>query len=671
MARLPIKIPKGFYANGTEFDQTGRWNSGNKVRWVDNALRPIGGTRRAHNLLAAQRPVRSLHSWQDLSGNRWVAWGWYDGINATKASFNPIFDIGSGDLGVGRKDGDYEDGYGYGFYGKGTYGVPINQVQDGIYDPATTWSLDNFGELLIGTSDYDGKIRSWNLQTKDQSTNLIVNPSFNSSSVWQIQAQSGSTGGWTINTSSGYAEYLKPSFAPNNHKLYQAVTTVVGVKYLIDMDNIQVTQPYNGQLGLGPINITVTEGSTLGGNFVNDVNGNAIYQDIFATNNFIEFIATTTSVVLTIQGTQTSTDYTTRIDNVYLAPAPNLATIANAPIDNIGSLVTDERFIFALGAGGNPRKVQWCDREDKDTWTPSATNEAGDIELSDVGEIMCGVKTRGQALILTTTSAHSFRYIGPPYVYSTNIVGQSCGVISRQAAVNTEKGVFWMGEKSFYYFDGNIVRDLPCEVLDYVYGDIKISQKSKIFAWVNSKYNEVWWHYPSSEAFRLEPDRYVSYNYEENYWMIGSFANEVQPARTCAIDRGVFNYPLMVDYNYSSGSNIDFGYMLEVEVGTSNGAQAFATTGPIELGNGDEVMRVSKIYPDSSNFGDVRMNFYHRDENGKDWTSIGAPITTTSSSGKEDVRFTGRQVKMQIIGSSNSDWRSGTVRIEANKGGKR
>ena len=57
------------------------------------------------------------------------------------------------------------------------------------------------------------------------------------------------------------------------------------------------------------------------------------------------------------------------------------AALANAPTDNLGLLVTEERFLFALGAGGNPRKVQWCDRENNTLWSPAATNEAGDIEL--------------------------------------------------------------------------------------------------------------------------------------------------------------------------------------------------------------------------------------------------------------------------------------------------
>ena len=61
-------------------------------------------------------------------------------------------------------------------------------------------------------------------------------------------------------------------------------------------------------------------------------------------------------------------------------------------------VVTEERFIFALGAGGNSRKVQWCDKENNTVWTPSATNEAGDIELATAGQIMQGIRSRGVTL---------------------------------------------------------------------------------------------------------------------------------------------------------------------------------------------------------------------------------------------------------------------------------
>ena len=101
--------------------------------------------------------------------------------------------------------------------------------------------------------------------------------------------------------------------------------------------------------------------------------------------------------------------YEWQLDNTAIA-----AQVANAPINNKSIVVTEERFLMCLGAGGNVRKVQWSDREDNTTWTPSAQNEAGDLELSTEGEIMAGVSVKGQTLILTTRDAHVANYIGPP-----------------------------------------------------------------------------------------------------------------------------------------------------------------------------------------------------------------------------------------------------------------
>ena len=65
------------------------------------------------------------------------------------------------DLNSGRLDAEYEDGFYYGFYGQGAFGMPIQQNQDGEFDPATTWDIDNFGEILIACHSDDGRILEW------------------------------------------------------------------------------------------------------------------------------------------------------------------------------------------------------------------------------------------------------------------------------------------------------------------------------------------------------------------------------------------------------------------------------------------------------------------------------------------------------------------------------
>jgi hypothetical protein len=328
------------------------------------------------------------------------------------------------------------------------------------------------------------------------------------------------------------------------------------------------------------------------------------------------------------------------------------AVLSNAPTNNHGIVVTEERFLFALGAGGNSRKISWSDRENNNLWTPAATNEAGDIELNTSGEIMKGVTVSGQTLLLTTRDAHAASYIGPPYVYGIERVGTSCGLVAKQAVVTVDKGAFWMGVNSFYAYTGGVVQELPCEVSDYVFNDLNRAQVSKSFGVSNSMFGEIIWFYPSAAS--TENDRYVTYNYIENTWYIG------QVARTAGVDRGAFRQPMMADpSNYK---------IYEHEIGFDYGALApFAETGPFRIGTGDQVMSVTDLLPDEKTQGDVNATFKTRFYPNGTERSYGP----YSMSNPTSVRFTGRQVRMRVEGQRLSDWRVGINRLDAVGGGRR
>ena len=328
------------------------------------------------------------------------------------------------------------------------------------------------------------------------------------------------------------------------------------------------------------------------------------------------------------------------------------AVLSNAPTSNLGIVVTEERFLFALGAGGNPRKVQWSDREDNNTWTPAVTNEAGDLELNTSGALMKGMSVRGQTLLLTTRDAHVANYIGPPYVYGIERVGTSCGLAAKQAAIAVDAGAYWMGINSFYSYQGSGVQELQSEVSDYVFNDINKAQISKTFAMSNSMFGEVTWFYPSGSA--TENDRYVTYNYVENTWHIGELD------RTAGYDRGAFRQPMMVKASdrkiYEHEVGFDYG-----------GLTPFAETGPFMLGSGDQVMSVTDMIPDEKTKGDVDVTFKARFYPNGTERSYGPFAMSTPTS----MRFTGRQVRMRVEGQRLSDWRVGINRIDVISGGRR
>jgi len=333
-----------------------------------------------------------------------------------------------------------------------------------------------------------------------------------------------------------------------------------------------------------------------------------------------------------------------------LVTTEKAAAIDNAPTGNLGLMVTEERFLFALGAGGNPRKVQWSDREANTVWTPTATNEAGDLELQTNGQIMAGTRVRGQALIVTTIDAHTATYQpGGLFVYGFERVGTSCGLISRQAIVSIDEGAFWMGRGGFFTYQGGAVQEIPCDVSDYVFRRINSAQESKIWAVENPEFNEIWWFYPNG----TECDEYVCYNYRDQFWTTG-----ILP-RTAGVPRGVYPNPVWFGAD---------GTVYDHEVGINhNGSSPFCETGPISVGNGDFTFSALMLIPDELTQGDVRAVFktrFHPNDVERDYGPYQMHNPTS-------VRFSGRQVRMRVETERLSDWRVGTMRLQVNKRGRR
>lgn len=332
-----------------------------------------------------------------------------------------------------------------------------------------------------------------------------------------------------------------------------------------------------------------------------------------------------------------------------LNTANDAVAISGAPTGNGAIVVTDERFLMALGAGGNYRKVQWSDREDNTVWTPTATNEAGDIELQTSGTIQLGIRARGQTLILTDTDAHAASYIGPPFVYGFERVGSSCGAISRKSAASIDGGIIWMGRDGFHRYTGGAVESIPCEVSDYVFSRLNTSQASKVTAVSNTAHDEVWFFYPAG----VEIDSYVVYNYKENHWTVGALA------RSAGVDSGVFRNPVWFGPN---------GMAYNHEVGASwGGATPYAESGPIELPQGEQVASVVELIPDERTQGDATVTFktkFHPND-------VERTYGPYSMANPTSTRFTGRQIALRVTGAAATVWRWGIPRIDVRAGGRR
>ena len=110
------------------------------------------------------------------------------------------------------------------------------------------------------------------------------------------------------------------------------------------------------------------------------------------------------------------------------------------------------------------------------------------------------------------------------------------------------------------------------------------------------------------------------------------------------------------------------GVLYEHEIGHDYGSDTpYAETGPIAIGSGDQVMRVTSLIPDERTQGEVQATFKTRFYPNAAETDYG-PFTMSSPT---SLRFQGRQVRMRVEGAAAEDWRVGIMRLDAKASGTR
>ena len=336
-------------------------------------------------------------------------------------------------------------------------------------------------------------------------------------------------------------------------------------------------------------------------------------------------------------------------------PATSAVAVSGAP-SAAAVIVTAERIMMALGAGGNPRQVAWSDREDNTAWSEGVTSYAGSFPLQTAGKVMCARRVSGGTLILTDVDAWLATFLGQPLVYGFTKVGAQCGIVSRGAIVTTDVQAFWMSANGFWMFNG-YSQPLPCDVHDHVFSTLDMTQASKVTAVHVSAFGEIWWFYPSTDG-QGENDSYVVYNYREGHWNLGAMA------RGCGIDKGPFAYPMMCDVAPDGDSVSVWDHENGVDHG---GMRPFAESGPVELGGGDSMLMVRRIIPDTRTLGDISLSLtLHNFPND-------APVAVAvgALSPQTDVRFSARAVSVKLSGADGTDFRVGRFRFDVVERGKR
>jgi len=386
---------------------------------------------------------------------------------------------------------------------------------------------------------------------------------------------------------------------------------------------------------------------------------------------------------ITTSGTQSGTHYVSS----YAIAVTSLGGASDVPDFVNFVMVSDaSRFTIAFGAtpygGGelDPMLLRWSDQESVVEWTPAATNQAGFIRLSHGSEIRTAVQARQEIVVFTDSSVYSLQYIGPPYVWGSQLLGDNISIAGFNTAVIASGVVYWMGIDKFYKYDGRI-QTLRCDLRQYIFQDINLDQQSQFFAGTNEGFNEVWWFYCTSGSTTL--DSYVVYNYAEDIWYYGTIG------RTAWLDSGISQYPIGATYE----NNLVY-HEYGVDDNTTETPvviESYIASAEFDIGDGHNFGFIWRIIPDITFRGSsaaspqVTMTIKPLQNSGSGYNNPESEggvnfgtVTRTATVPVEQftqyvyVRVRGRQMSFKVEGNQlGLQWQMGAPRIDIKPDGRR
>jgi len=343
------------------------------------------------------------------------------------------------------------------------------------------------------------------------------------------------------------------------------------------------------------------------------------------------------------------------------------------------------RFLLVFGTNDygssilDPMLIRWSDQESLTTWYPAITNQAGSLRLSHGSKIVTTLQSRQEIIVWTDQSLYSLQYLGPPYVWSSQLLADNVSIAGPNAAAMASGISYWMGVDKFYKYDGR-VQTLRCDLRQYIYSDINMLQFDQVFASTNEGFNEVWFFYCSEASNTI--DKYVIYNYAEDIWQYGTMT------RTAWLDTGLRNYPLAATYS----NNIvyqEYG-VDDNETATTLAIEASITSSQYDIGDGHNFAFVYRIIPDLTFRGStsgttpaVTMYLQGLNNSGSGITqSANAAVTYNGSApavinvdeytGQIYTRVRGRQMQLKITSNTiGVQWQLGSPRIDIRPDGRR
>jgi hypothetical protein len=702
-----ILFKPGVNKENTRYTTEGGWYDCDKIRFRQGNPEKIGGwTQYASTTFNGV--CRSLWNWTTLAGENLVGVGtnlkfyilqggvYYDvtPIRKTVTLTNPFTATNGSDVltvnevNHGCVDGDFVTYSGAGIVGLGgniTAAVLKNTFQ-------ITYISDNIYTITVGAT-----ANATDASGSPGGGSVVTQYETNTGPAAQVPLIGWGAGAWGLGTW-GNGQTTPISLQLWNQKNFG--------EDLVYGPRGQGVYYWSANVGVSPIQITISiaapgvitlpagfsfpDGTTLTftstGALPTGLTVGQVYFVVSSTGGTFSVSTTLGGAPITTSGSQSGIQRVSQ-RGIDLADAGD----ADTPLfQNVIQVSDVSRFVMCMGTNDygqtflDPMLIRWSDQEDPFTWSPAATNQAGSIRLSHGSEIITAVQARQEIVVFTDTALYSLQYVGTPFVWSTQLLGDNVSIVGPNAAMIASGVIYWMGVDKFYRYDGR-VQTLNCDLRRHVFSDFNTLQAQQVYCGTNEGFNEVWWFYCSKNSDVV--DKYVIYNYIENVWYYGNMG------RTAWLDSGLLPYPIAATYNSKLVQHEDG--VDDVESGTPVAIAANISSSEFDIGDGHNFGFVWRVLPDLTFTGSkpagVELNVTYPDPkvdmtllplqnsgsgvNGSASGTVTRKATyaiTEEFTGQIYTRVRGRQMIFQISSSQvGTTWQLGAPRIDIRPDGRR
>lgn len=161
---------------------------------------------------------------------------------------------------------------------------------------------------------------------------------------------------------------------------------------------------------------------------------------------------------------------------------------------------------------GNPQGV----------WASSQTTQCDFQDLAqDSSPVVAGAGSQNIGLVMKGISLHRIQYVGPPLVFSIELIEQERGSKLSQSVIGDGVGLYYISEDGFYYFNGSMSIPIGQGKVDqYFKTNLDSNYSNRVQSAIDPVNKLVAWAFPGPGNTGGRPNFILIYSWAFTRWIL-------------------------------------------------------------------------------------------------------------------------------------------------------